>query len=115
MIATGGGIGGYELHKDVIETKVPPLFRLSFFGGETVDEGSSDIEGKLFGTHIHGIFDEPAFRNFILKMTGKFVPSKVSDVSYEKTLDGTLEHIADVFTEAIDKKFFDELLKGGTG
>ncbi|MCL2711841.1 MAG: cobyric acid synthase [Methanomassiliicoccaceae archaeon] len=106
-------IKGYELHKGDVITKELPLFRLISFNGDECYEGSSKIKEKLFGTYIHGIFDEPAFRKFILEMTGRYIPTKYSDVSYDKILDETLDSVADIFTVSLNMNLFDKIFPGG--
>ena len=106
--AGGGDVCGYELHTGETVTNERPLFILRTRGG-TENEGSMRHDDKLFGTYMHGLFDEPAFRRYVLKMTGKYVPSKDSDVPYEKILDRTLDELADVFERSLDMKKFDKI------
>ncbi|MDR0335024.1 MAG: cobyric acid synthase [Methanomassiliicoccaceae archaeon] len=109
LAANGGDIQGYELHAGTTVTHEEPLFILRE-GDVTVNEGSARIADKLFGTYVHGLFDEPAFRVHLLKMTGKFLPSKYSDVPYDRILDGTLDELADVFERSLNMKEFDRTL-----
>ena len=105
----GGEIQGYEIHAGETLTYEKPLFVLRQNDG-TVNEGSARPADKLFGTYVHGLFDEPPFRRYILKMTGRYVPSKYSDISYDKILDGTLDELADVFERSLDMEKFDRIL-----
>ena len=118
--ASDGDVRGYEMHAGETVTKERPLFMLlkqegmlSSQGSYSIEEGSSNPDKKLFGTYVHGLFDEPVFRKYILKMTGKYVPTEYSNESYEKVLDKTLDELADVFTSSINMKLFDELFTGG--
>ncbi|MDR0198478.1 MAG: cobyric acid synthase, partial [Methanomassiliicoccaceae archaeon] len=110
--AGGGDVRGYELHAGETVTNEMPLFTLKI-KGEASDEGSARPEEKLFGTYVHGLFDEPAFRGYVLRMTGKYVPSECSDMPYEKILDGTLDELADVFERSLDMEMFDRIFMGG--
>ena len=107
---TGGNVEGYEIHAGETATNEGPLFLLKVNDG-TVNEGSADYDKKLFGTYVHGLFDEPAFRRYMLELTGKYVPSKYSEISYDKILDGTLDELADVFERSLDMKKFDRILE----
>ncbi|HEY6140466.1 MAG TPA: cobyric acid synthase [Thermoanaerobaculia bacterium] len=55
-------VGGYEIH--VGETRrgdVDPLFILTRTGsGEVVEDGAIRDDGRILGTYVHGLFDEPA-------------------------------------------------------
>ncbi|MDR2866365.1 MAG: cobyric acid synthase, partial [Methanomassiliicoccaceae archaeon] len=109
LASTGDKAEGYEMHRADIDTKETPLFILSKWGGEASSEGSSRHSEKLFGTSVHGLFSEPGFRRYILGMTGKYVPTENSNVSYEKILDDTIDRIADVFASSLDMRTFDDI------
>jgi adenosylcobyric acid synthase len=105
-------IYGYELHAGETVTKERPLFAIRTCDG-TVNEGSSRDDEKLFGTCVHGLFDGPAFRKYVLELTGKRIPSKYSDVSYEKMLNDTLDELADVFERSLNMELFRNIFMGG--
>ncbi|MCL2786577.1 MAG: cobyric acid synthase [Methanomassiliicoccaceae archaeon] len=111
LALTGEDMKGYEAYSGCTETNAQPLFTLSFFKSPSVNEGSADVGEKLFGTYVHGLFDEPGFRRHILKMTGKYVPSGYSDVSYDKILDETLDKLADAVGSSIDMNAFNKMLE----
>ena len=106
---TDEGIRGYEIRSGRTVTKEHPLFILSSFTGERTDEGSSRPDEKLFGTYIHGLFDTPAFRRYILKMTGKYVPAKYSDTDYDDILNDILDELADTFESSLNMELFDKI------
>jgi len=74
----GEEVYGYEIHMG--ETRVldgaHPLLRLFERSGEHVDEwdGAVSEDGNIFGTYLHGIFDNDAFRrswlNYLRKRKG---------------------------------------------
>jgi len=105
---TGEEVRGYEVHKGVTVTNEKPLFILRN-GNDTENEGSARCDDKLFGTYMHGLFDEPALRRYILGLTGRYVPSGYSDTSYDKILDATMDELADVFERSLDMNRFDEI------
>jgi adenosylcobyric acid synthase len=106
---TDGDVKGYELHTGETETKEQPLFVLSAFGCPPVNEGSFNKKEKLFGTYIHGLFDEPVFREYVLRLTGKYTAAKYSGVSYSKILDNILDELADAFSSSLDMELFDKI------
>jgi len=112
IAATGEDVRGYEIHKGNTVTKEKPLFALSTANG-LVNEGSSKIEEKLFGTYVHGLFDEPAFRRYVLNLTGKYTPSDYSNVGYGVILNETFDKLADVFEKSLNMDLFDKILTGG--
>ncbi len=69
-------VGGYEIH--VGETKreaSDPLFILTRTGsGEVVEDGAIRADGRVFGTYVHGLFDQPscarAMVNHLRALTG---------------------------------------------
>ena len=67
--ARGAGLEGYEIHAGETrsvagpEGGCGPLFalRAATAGGEILD-GAAALDGRVWGSYLHGIFDEPAFR-----------------------------------------------------
>jgi len=107
----GKAIQGYEVHTGDTVTKEKPLFILQTASGPR-NEGSVRYNEKLFGTYVHGLFDEPAFRKEILSMTSKFIPTAYSDVPYSEILDGTLDELADVFERSLRMELFEKVFMG---
>lgn len=99
--AAGLGLAGYEIHAGRSVARGPALLLLE--AGEGVEEsqdGCSSADGKVFGTYMHGIFDEPGFRRAWLaslgyKATGNGVA--LSDARHE-----ALDRLADALIEAVD-------------
>lgn len=72
LVAPGcnGVISGYEIHlgKTRLGSAVRPFARI-FRRGETevtVEDGGVSSDGRIFGTYIHGIFDNDLFREIYL-------------------------------------------------
>jgi len=61
---------GYEIHmgRSVSQGSAQPLFRIIRRGGHPVDvlDGLSQPDGRVWGTYIHGIFDNDHFRRDFL-------------------------------------------------
>lgn len=55
-------VTGYEIHAgETVRGDVDPLFVLTRGGsGETLEDGAVSAGGRILGTYVHGLFDEPA-------------------------------------------------------
>jgi len=111
-MVSGGAVKGYEVHIGETRTKEQPLFTYSFFSAPQENEGSVNLKEKLFGTYMHGLFDEPAFRKQVLSLTGRYVRTEHSDVSYDEILDKTLDKLADAFRSHINMERFGSIFMG---
>jgi len=106
---TGEGVKGYELHGSHTTTEEQPLFILNC--NETQEnEGSFDPRSKLFGTYVHGSFDMPSFRKYILELTGKYIPTECSERSYDEILDETFDLLADAFESSVNMELFNDII-----
>jgi adenosylcobyric acid synthase len=66
LLREGQGVAGYEIHLGRVELEGhEPLLQLA----SPVDagEGARDDEGRVWGTSIHGLFDQCGFRDAFLK------------------------------------------------
>lgn len=103
VIKGGVNVSGYEIHMG--ET---------FYDGEMKDKpinpdagpefGSMDSSGMVWGTYLHGIFDNDSFRhnliNFLKRKHG--IPESDSIVSYQDYRIRNLDMLADWFANAAD-------------
>jgi adenosylcobyric acid synthase len=66
FVANGQSVKGYEIHMGVTESAsdLQPLIQRI---GDGSNEGVRTIDGRIWGTYIHGLFDEPAFRRAFLQ------------------------------------------------
>ncbi|MBI1953161.1 MAG: cobyric acid synthase [Candidatus Omnitrophica bacterium] len=67
---SGLTIRGYELHAGCLEAnhKGEPVFRITRRGGQAADgwDGCRLADLPVWGTYLHGLFDEPGFRRWFL-------------------------------------------------
>ena len=80
-MAAGTPVTGYEIHMGRsmrAEGEGGPLFRLSH--REALD-GTIDAAGRVWGTYLHGIFDNTAFRRAWLQSLGWSPPDEDVDLS----------------------------------
>jgi len=64
-LASGSEVNGYEIHMGRSEGgSESPLLRITERGGRAVSEfdGAEAAGGRVWGTYLHGIFDNPGFR-----------------------------------------------------
>ena len=61
-------VGGYEIHNGRLrpDPGMEPLFRFEqrIAPWGPCDDGLASPDGRVWGTHLHGIFDEPRFRSW---------------------------------------------------
>ena len=74
LFEESGEIKGYEIHMGrTFSEKERPLFEI-FERGETpvsICDGALSEDGRVWGTYIHGIFDNDAFRSEFIRTVGK--------------------------------------------
>jgi len=70
-LETGAQVSGYEIHAGRLQgaRRGKPIFRLRERAGAVVDEmdGCRLEDQPVWGTYLHGLFDEPDFRAHFLK------------------------------------------------
>ena len=96
---------GYEIHmgRSISKGANQPLFRITSRDGRPVEaiDGLIEPEGRVWGTYIHGIFDNDAFRrdflNDLRKRSGRENVCLSGNFSYgewkEKQYDLLAEHV----------------------
>lgn len=66
MLANLGGveIDAYEIHMGKTEVRKSPLLRIQRMdsGGSVIADGTVSDDGRVIGTYMHGLFDDPRVR-----------------------------------------------------
>ncbi len=105
----GGVIEGYEIHmgKSYIERELPPVFKIIEKNGvkTTFYDGVQIGGGMIWGTYIHGIFENDSFRAAIL---GKF--GLKTNFKYKAYVETQFDMLADAVEENIDVQNIFKLL-----
>ncbi len=60
---------GYEIHlgETLYQSGAPRLFRIQrLHNSETLEDGATGLNGRCFGTYLHGLFDNDEFRHSFL-------------------------------------------------
>jgi adenosylcobyric acid synthase len=68
--ATSPSFRGYEIHmgETLYEDEAEPFAEILREGGEqTIPDGAVASSGRVWGTYIHGLFDDDSFRHRFLK------------------------------------------------
>jgi adenosylcobyric acid synthase len=70
-LESGRSVAGYEIHMGRMQyaPSTAHVIRLTERGGHAIDEadGAQSQEGRVWGTHLHGVFDQPEFRRWWLQ------------------------------------------------
>ena len=105
----GKKVSGYEIHMGVTNrsNEINDLDNIYKKLGEVVNytEGSVNLEGNVFGTYLHGIFDEIDFTRSLLNNIREMknldrIESKVS--SYKEFKEKEYDKLADFLREHLD-------------
>ena len=65
---TGASVKGYEIHMGETASSAPPFAAIKKRNGKpaSVKDGAISADGRVFGTYIHGVFDNGPFRRNLL-------------------------------------------------
>jgi adenosylcobyric acid synthase len=104
---TGETIEGYEIHMGRTETD-KPLAEITKREGQRVSllDGCVSADGRVFGSYLHGLFDNDHFRRAWLKSLG----SQVGEKSFRDARESAFENLADAVEEAMDMDRVDKIL-----
>lgn len=98
-------ITGYEIHmgKTEFQKKLIPLFLVVESNGKKTKREDGCLtnygKGKVFGTYIHGIFENDSFREIFLRFLGY---RKSSTLRYKEALNKHLDNLAGFILSHID-------------
>lgn len=108
-VAAGGGgflsgaagleVSGYEIHSGRSTVRGPALLELRGEGTARLD-GAASADGRILGTYLHGLFDEPGFRRAWLASLGHHVAGP--GLALAQAREASLDRLADVFAESVD-------------
>ncbi len=111
--AGNDGLTGYEIHMGDSEGDIG-LFEIKRLSGPMAGTPVADGSGKgnCWGTYIHGIFDNDAFRRSVLNglREKKGLQPLDSPVSYAATIDRGLNRLADLLRQHVDMNFIRRVL-----
>jgi len=108
----GSCIKGYEIHLGRSQTP-SSLFTISHREGSPVSEpdGSCDASGRIFGTYLHGLFDNDALRAAWLDSVGV----EAAPWSFAEMRMAAFERLADELAANLDVGLLDQIIEKGLG
>ncbi|KLE16266.1 cobyric acid synthase [Clostridium sp. C8] len=105
-------VAGYEIHNGIsnLDENAIPFIKLN--NGEIA--GTTNEESTVFGTYIHGIFDDSKFVNIFIKYLLKV--NKIEDIdqdklSYKQYKMKQFDELSKILQSNIDMKKVEEILK----
>ncbi len=100
------GLNGYEIHMGRTELgeDVRPMFEVQEETGRFHGDGAVSQDGKVWGTYIHGIFENDGFRTVLLETLGAR-PAGTPGLSYSDLKERGYELLADHLEDSIDMDY----------
>ncbi|HEX9117174.1 MAG TPA: cobyric acid synthase CobQ, partial [Anaerolineae bacterium] len=99
-------LAGYEIHAGQAASD-RPLLQIRRPDGETVADGAFSPDGRTWGTHLHGLFQNAPFRRQWLASLGWRPPVEVAGIAAPASPYDTL---ADVLETACDMGKLDRII-----
>jgi adenosylcobyric acid synthase len=109
---------GYEIHMGE-STGDLSLFAVKRLSGPQTRQArhtapllDGSVRGNCWGTYLHGIFENDAFRREVLNRLRekKGLPPLAASVSYARTRDQALDRLATIVREGVDMAFVRRIL-----
>lgn len=98
---------GYEIHAGRAETAAP-LLELSRLNGSRAFDGAATPDGRIWGTHLHGLFHNDDFRRAWLSSLG-WHPSG-PPMPYLARKAAAYDRLADALAAALDVRRLDAII-----
>ena len=89
-LPTGDAVSGYEIHLGI--TQGPDCAR-AWLSLDGRGEGAANVDRRVMGCYLHGLFAADAFRAAFLDSIGKPVVGYSYAASVEETLDALADHL----------------------
>jgi adenosylcobyric acid synthase len=103
----GSELNGYEIHAGrVARTGGEAPFRFETSEGETED-GAVSSDGRVLGTHLHGLFGNPPALVSFLRRLGL---ETTQEDPYLRLAEDNLDRLAAAIRESLDMKYLEELV-----
>lgn len=111
-------VSGYEIHQGrtlTADNTAAPLLRLVGEDGREYDDGFVAAEGRIWGTYLHGIFDDDEFRKAYLEWLRKYAfgsgnaASGAVTTSYRQRKEDGFNALARLLEDSLDMEMLDRL------
>ncbi|MFC2140405.1 cobyric acid synthase [Candidatus Auribacterota bacterium] len=111
---TGFKIKGYEIHHGETSSvnSLKPLFKITKKNKKKTDQldGVSSLDQKIWGTYLHGLFDNHQFRRYFLNQIRKSKGWAPLAHSTSFDVDQEIDKLADLLREHLNLKLFYKIL-----
>ncbi len=104
-----GTIKGYEIHmgKTILNEGARPIFLIYKRQNQEVNlpEGAVSSDGRVWGTYIHGIFDNDQFRRSFVNLLRRekgLPPRETLQFSYDEEKERSFNHLANLVRENLN-------------
>ncbi len=111
---------GYEIHMGITELGpgARPLFRILDRNGQScqVLDGAINGKGNVWGTYLHGIFDNDAFRHAFLNDLRKkkgLPPLASAGIFYWQRLEASVKRLTETVEASLDMDQITDILRQG--
>jgi len=112
FFSSKGRIEGYEIHtgRTKLSEGMTPFFRITERFSQIVDleDGAINDKGRIFGTYIHGIFDNQFFRrdflNYLRQTKGLSFYFPCGEISYRERKNREYDKLAELVRANLDIK-----------
>ncbi len=103
-------VDGYEIHlgRSAVEQSLFEIIQQEDREVNTFD-GASSNDGRIWGCHLHALFDNDAFRNAWLESMGVAPHCR----SFRQTRQAAYDHLADVLESALDMEILERIITEG--
>jgi adenosylcobyric acid synthase len=113
----GQKVVGYEIHmgSSTLGEKANPIFKVVKRGDSRFErlDGASDQSGIIFGTYLHGLFDDPPLRRALVEFLSRKKQLKTNfhrEGNIQKIWEESLERLAQIARANTDMKKVYELV-----
>jgi adenosylcobyric acid synthase len=113
-ITAGETLRGYEIHmgRTSLGSGAKPLFRLRRLGAaDWHDDGALSADGRVFGTYLHGLFDNDGFRRALLDAHREEAAEAGS--TFEERKQEGYDRLADLLRRSLDLTAVRRILEEG--
>ncbi|MBF6038274.1 cobyric acid synthase [Pseudomonas sp. P154a] len=90
-------VSGYEIHAGV--TTGPALENAAVQLDDGRCDGAQSVDGQIFGTYLHGLFESPSACSALLRWAGL---QNVQEVDYHALRERDIERLADLVEKHLD-------------
>lgn len=111
-----GEIKGYEIHMGNSETgeKASPLFKIKSRSGQNcnIKDGAVSDKLEVWGTYLHGIFDNDNFREKFIKhlLRKKDKEDKLDLINFKERREKALDRLAEEVEKNLNMKLLNKIL-----